>query len=76
MFFSSPVVEFLERELTYFKAQFQHERERAERAIDELLRVRVQVGPVAPPPPEPELAKEIKELLDNPEFSRVGETEG
>lgn len=68
----SSLVAVLERELAYFKAQFEHERTRAEQAIDELLRVRVQAGPVAPPR-EPAVPEDVRKLLENPEFTGAGD---
>ena len=68
------LIDTLEAELKYFKEQYQHERQRAEIAVDELLRG-VKVGPVSPPPSEPlltETEKRVRALLDDPEFAEAG----
>ena len=71
----SDFIKHLEAEVAWFQEQLVHERQRAEMAIDELLRVRVQAGPVTLAV-EKKLSKEIEELLNNPEFARAGEVAG
>lgn len=71
----STYIAHLEVELTWLKMQMVHERQRAERAIDALLAIRVSVGPVTVPTPGERTAAEIEmeKMLKDPEFSRVGE---
>ena len=69
----SALVAVLERELAAWKLHYEHERQRAEMAVDELLRIRVQAGPVSLPAST--VSKEVEELLKNPEFARAGEVE-
>ena len=77
-FWASRHVAFLEKELEYFKAQYEHERQRAEYAIQELISVRLPgVGVVTQPTPR-EAAKAnslVDEILANPEFARVGDAD-
>lgn len=68
----SSLVSHLEKEVEWLKGQMINERRRAERAIDELLRVRVQVGPVSLSTPTPE-DSEIERLMKTTEFSQAGE---
>jgi hypothetical protein len=64
-------------EIGYLRAQVEHERQRAELAIDELLRVRVQVSPVTQPTVGEMKAREevdpVARLLRNTEFMSTGE---
>jgi hypothetical protein len=64
-------------EIEYLRDQVAHERQRAEMAIDELLRVRVQAGPVTQPTPREAEQREslVEKLLQDSEFTSVGETE-
>ena len=72
----SHTIEILERELAFARQSFMHERQRAEVAIDELLKRRVGAGPVTfplrhdAPPPEDDPA--IRALLRDPEFTKAG----
>ena len=71
----SSLIAWLEREVEYFKLQYESERRRAEMAIDELLRMRVQAGPVRAGLEE-RVPEQVERLLKDPEFTRVGELEG
>ena len=71
----SSLIAWLEREVEYFKTQYESERCRAEMAIDELLRMRVQAGPVSLAREEA-VPEHVEKLLKDPEFTRVGELEG
>ena len=75
MFFpSTEFLRHLEAEIQWLKIELKHERQRAEVAIDQLLRVRVGVGSVTPREESPDaLTKEVEALLGNPEFSHAGE---
>ncbi len=67
----------LEDEITYLRDQVVHERQRAERAIDELLSLRVNVPPVTLPTPREVQQAEtaVERLLRDSEFVSVGETD-
>lgn len=67
----STAVAILERELATWKDLYKHERRSKEQAIDELLRVRVQVGPVSLSTPTED--SEIERLMKTTEFSQAGE---
>jgi hypothetical protein len=64
-------------EIEYLRAQCQHERQRAELAIDELLRIRVGATPVTQPTPREVEQREslVDKLLKDSEFTSIGETE-
>ena len=64
-------------EIYYLREQVEHERQRAERAIDELLRIRIQAGPVTMPTPREAEKQEslIDKLLRDTEFSSIGEVD-
>lgn len=64
-------------ELDYFKALFEHERQRCEMLTDELLRVRIQAGPVTQPTPREAREQEsmVEKMLRDTEFSSAGEVE-
>jgi hypothetical protein len=64
-------------EIEYLRAQVEHERQRAEYAIDELLRVRVAVGPVTQVTPREAEQREtlVEKLLKDSEFTSVGDAE-
>ena len=67
-------LDHLKSEIEWLKLELRHERQRAEVAIDQLLRVRVGVGSVTPRDESPDaLTKEVEALLSNPEFSHAGE---
>jgi hypothetical protein len=70
----SDVIAVLERELSYFKMQFEHERQRAEIAVDELLRTRAVVGPITQPTPREVQQQEslAERLLRDGEFMGSG----
>lgn len=65
----------LKDQVTWLREQMLHERRRAEQAIDELLRIRVAAGPVAPPAPPTEAERRVERLLSDPEFTSVGSLE-
>jgi hypothetical protein len=64
-------------EIEYLRAQVEPERQRAEYAIDELLRVRVAVGPVTQVTPREAEQREtlVEKLLKDSEFTSVGDAE-
>lgn len=58
----------------WLKMQMVHERQRAELAIDNLLRLKVNAGPVSVPLiPDVTPEDTMERLMRDPEFSRVGE---
>ena len=59
------------------RTQFQHERQRAERAVDELLRLKAQAQSISGPllMPESDLTATLQRALHDPEFARAGEAE-
>ena len=67
----------LETEIEYLRGQVEHERQRAERAIDELLHVRANVNPVTQPTPREVQQAEtaVERLLRDTEFTSVGEVD-
>ena len=68
----SDQIAHLEAEVQFWRAQFVHERQRAEVAIDRLLATR-QIGPVTlPPRPTTPIQSEVEALLSNPEFVDAG----
>ena len=71
----SSLIAWLEREVEYFKLQYESERRRAEMAVDELLRLRVGTNPISAAPEE-RIPEHVERLLKDPEFTRVGELEG
>ena len=64
-------------EIEYLRGQVERERQRAERAIDELLRIRIQAGPVTMPTPRENERQEslVEKLLRDTEFSSIGEVD-
>lgn len=68
-------VQHLLDEVEYLKKQVEHERDRAERAIDELLRVRIQSGPVSAPRPLEPAESIVERLLQNTEWSQAGDSQ-
>ena len=75
MFWARRHVNHLEAEITYLRKQVEHERDRAERAIDELLRVRIQSGPVSIASTPPPVENIVEKLLKDTEWATAGETE-
>ena len=63
----------MENEIMWLREQLEHERQRAEAAIDELLRVRIQAGPVSTPRAPAETI--VDRLLKDSEFTGAGELE-
>ena len=65
-------------EIDWLKACVIHERQRAEMAIDELLRIRIVAGPVTQPTPQEAAQREtfVDKLLRDSEFTSVGELDG
>lgn len=61
----------LEAEVAFWRQQFQHERQRAEVAVDRLLSTRG-IGPVTLPPRPTTPASDMDELLRDPEFTTAG----
>lgn len=72
-FWAVAYVKHLEREIEYLRGQVEHERQRAERAIDELLAVR-NVGSVTQPTPREVQQQEtaIERLMRDSEFTETG----
>ncbi len=70
----SDLIHYLDREVEWLRLQLTHERQRAEIAIDELLRLRVAAGPVTLP-----LASSgdshVEQLLKDAEFVGAGLSE-
>ena len=64
-------------EIEYLREQLIHERQRAEYAVDELLRIRIGAGPITQATPrEKEQAETLVEkLLKDSEFTSVGDAE-
>jgi len=77
-FWSSLYLSHLEEEIIYLREQCQHERQRAELAIDELLRIRVGASPVTQPTAREVEQREsiVEKLLRDSEFTSVGEADG
>lgn len=73
-FWARKYVRHLEQEIEYLRGQAEHERQRAERALDELLRVRTNIGPITVPTPrEVEQAETvIEKMVRDSEFSLTG----
>lgn len=67
-------IRVLENEVAWLRSQFSHERQRAEIAVDQLLSVRVNVGPVTHPTPEEvrEMQGPAERLLNDTEFMNAG----
>ena len=64
----------LEEEIQYLRQQLNYERDRANRAVDELIHIRVGANPVSvPAQPLPETL--VEKLLKDTEFTMAGETE-
>jgi len=65
-------------EIEYLREQVAHERQRAELAIDELLRIRVGATPVTQPTAREVEQREsiVEKLLRDSEFTSVGEADG
>lgn len=65
-------------EIDYLREQVSHERQRAELAIDELLRIRVGATPVTQPTAREVEQREslVEKLLRDSEFTSVGEAYG
>jgi hypothetical protein len=74
----SDFIKHLEAEVAWYREQMIHERQRAELALDELLRVRVGVGPVTLPTPAEAAAREtaVDRLLKDTEFTTAGVEDG
>jgi hypothetical protein len=68
-------IEHLEAENLWLKMQMIHERQRAERAIDTLLGLKLGVAPITVPTREELLQteSEVEKTLRNPEFTQAGE---
>lgn len=74
-FWSRLFAKHLQEEILYLRQQVEHERERAERAVDELLRVRIQGSPISAPRPLEPAENIVERLLNDSEWSRAGEAE-
>lgn len=71
-FWSRLFASHLQEEIVYLRKQVEHERDRAERAVDELLRVRIQSGPLAAPRPLEPAESIVERLLSNTEWADAG----
>lgn len=68
----------LEHEVLYWRGLYVHERQRAELAIDQCRAQHQALPPVTQPlrpEREAELAKELREMLQQPEMNLIGETD-
>ena len=73
---STEFLRHLEAEIQWLKIELKHERQRAEVAVDQLLRLKAGAHPVTPvetSPAREALQREVDELLNNPEFTQIGE---
>ena len=64
----------LEAEVEFWRMQFVHERQRAERAIDSLLQLKLPVAPITVPTPQEMAAASA--LISGPgdeEFDKIGD---
>ena len=70
----SSFIRHLLDEIAHLREDVSHERQRAEIALDELLRVRVGAGPVTVPTPAEAAAREsqVERLLKSTEFMTAG----
>ena len=64
-------------EVEFWRIQFSHERQRAERAIDTLLGLKLGVAPITVPTREERVADEteLERTLRDPEFTQAGSAE-
>lgn len=68
-------IKHLEQEVQYWRGLHQHERQRAELAIDQCRAHHQTLPPVTQPlrpDREQELAKELREMLQQPEMNLIG----
>lgn len=72
-FWSRLFANHLQEEILYLRKQVEHERDRAERAVDELLRVRIQGAPLSEPRPLEPAESIVERLLSNTEWSSAGD---
>ena len=72
-----PYIGHLEAEIEWYRVQLIHERNRAERAVDQLLNMRG--APPVTPPPEPDqtatMLQEAMRVMQGEEFQKVGVAE-
>ena len=73
----SAIIKHLEEEIYWLKLQMTHERQRAERAIDTLLQLKLGVAPITVPTREErrEDESEIEKIIRDPEFTQAGAVE-
>lgn len=64
----------LESEVAFWRLQFAHERQRAERAVDTLLALKLGVPPITVPTREERMEDEdhLERDLRDPEFAQAG----
>ena len=64
----------LEAEVAFWRLQFSHERQRAERAVDTLLALKLGVPPITVPTREElrDTESEVERALRDPEFTQAG----
>jgi len=77
-FWSTAYVRHLEAEIEFLRTEMKRHEQRADDAVDQLLRDRTQGQVALPPRPliadrEPDLTKELTELRQDPEWARAGE---
>lgn len=74
---SGPFVAHLTAEVAFWRAQFQHERQRAEVAIDRCRSEHQASGPVALPPREnPTGTPDVAAIFQSPEMMMMGLSDG
>lgn len=76
LFWSRKYVTHLEAEISWLKLQMDHERQRAEEAINDLLSIRVQANPLTATSPAPTIPDQVERLLRDPEFVSIGSIDG
>ena len=72
-------IRHLEREILYWRQCYQHERQRAELAIDQCRSYHQHLPPVSQPlrpEHEADVAKDIRDILNQPEMALIGAAEG
>jgi hypothetical protein len=72
----APFIADLREQVAYWRRQFQHERQRAEIAIDQCRVTHAQVGPVTLPLREEGARDPMALFQTNPELAMMGSTDG
>ena len=78
IFWATAYLRHLEAEIAGLKLQMVHERQRAELAVDTLLRLKIGAGPITVPMLEETAAAKsaFEALLLDPEFTNAGQADG